>query len=94
MNINVDFKKLEKHKLSEDDLLVRELLNICSEPFLNIDSALDIIPKLRTKHLIKAYREIDSSENKELVDMSIFEYLKDNIESTPEINFEEDEIYV
>lgn len=93
----LDLEKLEntietKADITEDELLVRELINLCSD-FEN--ASLEQINKFSSHHFLMAYKSIVKLNCSEafINDMVGGEYLKDNIKSTKEIFDEEDEIY-
>lgn len=92
--IEIDFENLEKKQLSEDDLIVRELLNLCSGTYVDIEKVVCLFKNLRARHLIKAFKEVENDENLLLNDMALFEFLYSNTLSTPESIEDGDEIYV
>lgn len=95
MKLNIDFDKLSKKKLSEDELMARKILNICAAyTRIKATTFTNILPDLKARHLILA-RELLYSNSEELKSMAKFEYLVENLLNTsPSENEEEDEIYV
>ncbi|AQM58568.1 hypothetical protein [Clostridium baratii] len=94
---DIDLKKLtdtieSKQSITEDELLVRELINLCSD-FKNV--SLEDIDKFSARHFLIAYKSIVTLDcNEDFIDDMIGgEYLKDNLKSIEIFDDEEDEIY-
>lgn len=97
MNISISklIKEVDKSpKISEDDVLVRELLEICYQN--SRDGKIENLSKFNSKIFIKAYKEIfktDMEDMKFIKDMIRSEYLVENLHSSEVYIDYEDEIY-
>lgn len=97
MNISISklIKEVDKApKISEDDALVRELLEICYQN--SRDGKIENLSKFNSKIFIKAYKEIfktDMEDMKFIKDMIRSEYLVENLHSSEAYIDYEDEIY-
>ncbi|MDB3084278.1 hypothetical protein C4097_06850 [Clostridioides difficile] len=94
----INFDELQKNfnsqmELSEDDILIRNLLEMCA--FLSkIDE--EMLKTIPARIFIKVYSmlSIDDVEKNHIInDMIEFEYLKENLSSIPQFADEEEEIY-
>ena len=97
--MNISISKLlnqveNKPKINEEDILVRELLEIC---YINQDYRKnDNLSKFNSKIFIKVYEEIfkkDIEDKTFIKDMLSAEYLLENLNSSLQYIDNEDEIY-
>ncbi|KPI53044.1 hypothetical protein KW95_04705 [Clostridioides difficile] len=94
----INFDELQKNldsqiELSGDDILIRNLLEMCSSlPKIN-EKVLKKIPS-RIFVKVSSMLSIDNVEENHIInDMIEFEYLKENLSSIPQSIDEEEEIY-
>ncbi|EQF26826.1 hypothetical protein QEW_1018 [Clostridioides difficile CD160] len=94
----INFDELQKNldsqiELSGDDILIRNLLEMCSSlPKIN-EKVLKKIPS-RIFVKVSSMLSIDNVEENHIInDMIEFEYLKENLSSIPQSTDEEEEIY-
>ncbi|MDN9956235.1 hypothetical protein KLM53_17250 [Clostridioides difficile] len=94
----INFDELQKNldsqiELSGDDILIRNLLEMCSSlPKIN-EKVLEKIPS-RIFVKVSSMLSIDNVEENHIInDMIEFEYLKENLSSIPQSTDEEEEIY-
>lgn len=94
MEFNIDklLKNVEKveNVITEDQQIVREILEVCSD--IN-KLTLEFLDKIKARHLIMAKKELQSQDKKILNDMVVFEYMLENINSANTFIDDEDEIY-
>nr|WP_228846464.1 hypothetical protein [Clostridioides sp. ES-S-0173-01]UDN49478.1 hypothetical protein JJJ25_19375 [Clostridioides sp. ES-S-0173-01] len=94
----INFDELQKNldsqiELSEDDILIRNLLEMCSS-LLKINEK--VLEKIPSRIFVKVFSmlSIDNVEENHIInDMIEFEYLKENLSSIPQSTDEEEEIY-
>ncbi|NFO58578.1 hypothetical protein FDB39_17345 [Clostridium botulinum] len=97
MNISINklVSQIEKtYKINEDDILVRELLEICYQNYRT--PQFSDLSKFNSTIFIKAYKEIfktDMEDMKIIKDMISSEYLLENLNSSDIYIYDEDEIY-
>ncbi|HBF4443235.1 TPA: hypothetical protein KON86_002867 [Clostridioides difficile] len=94
----INFDELQKNldlqmELSEDDILIRNLLEMCTS-LSKINEK--VLVKMPSRIFIKVYSMLsidDIEENHIINDMIEFEYLNENLSSIPQFADEEEEIY-
>ncbi|HBF4772701.1 Uncharacterised protein [Clostridioides difficile] len=94
----INFDELQKNldsqmELSEDDILIRNLLEMCTS-LSKINEK--VLAKMPSRIFIKVYSILsidDVEENHIINDMIEFEYLNENLSSIPQFADEEEEIY-
>ncbi|MDW0092601.1 hypothetical protein RHK27_19730 [Clostridioides difficile] len=94
----INFDELQKNldlqmELSEDDILIRNLLEMCTS-LSKINEK--VLVKMPSRIFIKVYSMLsidDIEENHIINDMIEFEYLNENLLSIPQFADEEEEIY-
>ncbi|MBN1040373.1 hypothetical protein DVW12_16960 [Clostridium botulinum] len=97
MNISINklVSQIEKtSKINEDDILVRELLELCYQNYRT--PQFSDLSKFNSKIFIKAYKEIfktNMEDMKIIKDMISSEYLLENLNSSDIYIYDEDEIY-
>lgn len=95
ININKMMEHLSSKvkSVDNDELLVRELLELCSSSTtLNVEKTLVLVEKLKSRHFLAAYKVLHGNTDKNMLnDMVLGEYLKDHILTTEA--YEDEEIY-
>ncbi|MEG0296787.1 MAG: hypothetical protein RR620_08705 [Clostridium sp.] len=93
LNFDKFTKELEtKKQLTEDEILVRELLEECSKSTIDYS----LINKLSSRHFYMAQQVIKKAKNGDisvLSDLSLSEFVRENILSTQEIYEDDFDIY-
>ena len=96
--MDLDLEKLNmsinnKASLNKNDLLVRELLELCSN---NDEVSVDVLKKFNSNIFIQVYKELSEdnySDMNILKDMIFGVYAKENIDYAKDYIFDDDDIY-
>lgn len=99
MGRKLDFSSLNSalnkcRKVSEEEAMVRKLINLTSKSFLE-KKDIDFICNINSSIFLGAYKELSKSlaDMKVVKDQVIGEYVKGNLESADIYTSEEEEIY-
>lgn len=91
MDLNNLIAELVKKQDVTKNVKVRRLLNLAAVNKRFSDQDLEFIKSLKYKDFLGAYKEIHSERNEILDDMVIYEFAKEDVLSSPDID--EDDIY-
>lgn len=83
-----------KNDITNDELKVREILELCSKPSVNLTN--EMLKNISSKQLLIAYKEIYAlplPEKEIIKDMINGQYLIENLSYIKQMNFDDEEIY-